>query len=61
MSEYGSDKAVENMQFCMPSMQKRNFDMMNKESKYPAWNDASDTKAWPNAMQGEKSRKQVMK
>lgn len=61
MAEYGSDKAVENEQYCMPSMQKRNVDSMNAGSKYPAWNEKSNTKAYPAQMQGAKANKQPMK
>ena len=58
---YERDGTVENEQYCMKSMQKRNVDSMNEMSKWPAWNDASNTGKYPSSMEGEKSRKQVMK
>ncbi len=58
---YMKDGAVENEQYCMPSMQKRNVDMMNDKSKWPAWNEKSNTEAYPSGMEGPKERKQVMK
>lgn len=61
MADYGSDKAVENEQYCMPSMQKRNVDSMNDKSKWPAWNEKSNTGMYPSKMEGPKERKQVMK
>lgn len=62
MAEYNNEKvnAVENMQYCVPSMQKRNVDSMTQMSGYHDMSDRANTGKWPTMMEGAKINKQPM-
>lgn len=51
---------VENEQYCMPSMNKRNVDEMTNMMGYHDMSDRANTKPFPNNMQGNKVNAQPM-
>lgn len=53
-------KSVENEQYCVPSMNKRNVDSMNNQMGYHDMSDRANTKPWPTSMQGAKRNVQEM-
>lgn len=53
-------KAVENEQYCVPSMQKRNVDSMSQQMGYHDMGDRANTKPWPVSMSGAKRNAQEM-
>ncbi len=50
---------VENKQYCMPSMQKRNVDSMNKDMGYHNMADQANTPKAPTSMEGAKKNVQL--
>lgn len=58
MADY-SDNAVENEAYCMPSMQKRNVDQMNKASGYNNMADRANTPKAPTEMKAAKRNVQM--
>jgi hypothetical protein len=61
MSEFddGEKGAVEEMEYCMPSWQKRNVDEMSKAMGYHDMADLANTPKPPTTMKAEKSNKQL--
>lgn len=61
MADYkdGNYGAVEEMQYCMPSWQKRNVDEMSQKMGYHDMNDLANTPKPPTQMQGEKRNVQL--
>lgn len=57
MSEY---KDYTGIQYCMPSIEKRNVDETNKAMGYLNLSDKANRNKTPQGLQGEKSRKQIM-
>lgn len=57
--EYGSHDSVENMAYCMPSMQKRNTDSMNRDMGYFDSADLANTKPFPVQMGAERKNSQL--
>ncbi len=51
--------AVEREAYCMPSMQKRNTDMMNREAGYMDMSDLANTKPFPVDMGRERKNSQL--
>lgn len=56
-------EVVQHENYSLQSSYARNVDEINRLSEYPSWNAKADKQApYPTAqLQGEKSRKQVMK
>jgi hypothetical protein len=54
----GSYGAVEKEQYCMPSMQKSNVEMMNNDMGYHNMSDLANAKGFPVSMVGAKANTQ---
>lgn len=57
--KYGYEGAVEKEAYCMPSMQKRNTEMMNNESGYHDMADLANAKPFPVDMGRERKNSQL--
>ena len=55
----GVKGAVENEQYCMPSMQKRNVDSMNQMMGYHNMSDLANTPKYPTKMTAATSHRQL--
>lgn len=52
--------SVQNEQYCVPSMNKRNVDEMSTKMGYHDMSDRANTKPWPTSMQGATRNTQEM-
>lgn len=56
---YDSDNSVENESYCMPSMQKRNVEVMNKGMGYDNMSDRANTAKFPSPVKAANSNPQL--